>query len=133
MAIPKSKSIIPAHIDHVTEPLSAPSISVSSPEEAEPLRPPRGVQPHLWLLAIVAGEPVLQRVWQDAKDIRGCTIGRELIEREVYPDLDTRISVAKSIAPFFAPKLSSNTVGVDKSAGDQVAAILADLAAKLPK
>lgn len=60
-----------------------------------------GYLPHEFLLRIVRGEGVLQKVPGE---------GGKLKEVKVYPSLEVRVDVAKAIAPYFAPRLSSQQV-----------------------
>jgi len=72
-----------------------------------------GKLPHEWLLDIMRGEPVKQKVWDIQRDPQtGLEIGRKLKEDTVYPDIDTRVDAAKACAPFFAPKLATQQVSL---------------------
>ena len=91
-----------------------------------------GVLPHEWLLKVVRGESVKQRRWKVIYDARGKPIREELVEEEVYPDLQTRIDAAKAAAPYFAPKLAVHTLSPNAASPEKVAKLFESIAAKLP-
>lgn len=91
-----------------------------------------GVLPHEWLLKVVRGEPVAQRRWKVIYDSKGKPLREELVEEQVYPDLQTRIDAAKAAAPYFAPKLAVHTISPNTATPDQVAKLFESIAAKLP-
>ena len=70
-----------------------------------------GILPHEWMLKIVRGEPIKQRVMEVTVDEDGVET-REWVEHEVYPDFATRVDCAKAAAPFYAPKLAAQTVSL---------------------
>lgn len=90
-----------------------------------------GILPHEWLLRVSRGEGILHRRWVTKYDLRGNEKSRELVEEEVYADFPTRLDAAKAAAPYFAPKLASQTVNV-AGTPEAVAKALTDLAEKLP-
>lgn len=69
-----------------------------------------GMLPHEWLLLVVRGEPVEQTRWEVTRNRAGKELKRELITEMVYPSLDARIDAAKAVAPYFAPKLATQTM-----------------------
>ena len=98
-----------------------------------------GILPHEWLLNIVRGEPIEQRRWKIELDENGKEVGRELVTELIYPDLSMRQDSAKVAAPFYAPKLASQTVdmnatmGVHKLSDEEIDAKLSVLAQQLIK
>ena len=98
-----------------------------------------GILPHEWLLNIVRGEPIEQRRWKIELDENGKEVGRELVTELIYPDIPMRQDSAKAAAPFYAPKLASQTVdmnatmGVHKLSDEEIDAKLSVLAQQLIK
>lgn len=90
-----------------------------------------GLLPHEWLLKVSRGEPIEQKRWKDVLDADGKVIDRELIEEVLYPDFGTRMDAAKAAAPFYAPRLATQTVSV-QGGNEAVAAALTAIAGKLP-
>ena len=70
-----------------------------------------GLLPHEWLLKVARGEPILHKYYRTTVDRRGKE-AKELVEEEVYADFATRVDAAKAAAPYFAPKLSAQTVSI---------------------
>ena len=70
-----------------------------------------GLLPHEWLLKVARGEPILHKYYRTTVDRRGKET-KELVEEEVYADFATRVDAAKAAAPYFAPKLSAQTVSI---------------------
>ena len=66
-----------------------------------------GMLPHEWLLMIVQGKPVDQKLFSNST--------QEYTDTVFYPDFKTRLEAAKVVAPFFAPKLATMTM---KGKGD---------------
>lgn len=90
-----------------------------------------GLLPHEWLLKVSRGEPIEQKRWKDVLDADGNVIDRELVEEVLYPDFGTRMDAAKAAAPFYAPRLATQTVSV-QGGNEAVAAALTAIAGKLP-
>src|SRR5574343_552787 len=94
-----------------------------------------GLLPHEWLLKVSRGEDIEQKRWKIEYYKSGPKAGteksRELFTEVVYADFSTRIDAAKAAAPFYAPKLATQTVSVTNNT-DAVAATLKDIAEKLP-
>jgi len=72
-----------------------------------------GMLPHEFLLMIVRGEPIPQKRYVEVKDKSDKVIGHELIEELVYPDLVLRQDSAKAAAPYYAPRLATQTVNLN--------------------
>ena len=66
----------------------------------------QGLLPHEWLLKVMRGEAIEQRIWVDVLDKKQMVVGRELKTIQYYPPFAERLDAAKSAAPFYAPKLS---------------------------
>lgn len=69
-----------------------------------------GLLPHEWLLKVSRGEPIEQKRWRVVLDKLGNEKSRELVTEEYYADFSTRVDAAKAAAPFYAPKLATQTV-----------------------
>jgi hypothetical protein len=77
-----------------------------------------GLLPHEWLLKVCRGEPVLHKRWKVRYHAKtGEELSRELIEEEYYPDFPMRVDAAKAAAPYYMPKLATQTVKVDGNIG----------------
>ena len=77
-----------------------------------------GLLPHEWLLKVCRGEPVLHKRWKVKYHAKtGEELSRELIEEEYYPDFPMRMDAAKAAAPYYMPKLATQTVKVDGNIG----------------
>lgn len=90
-----------------------------------------GILPHEWLLNIVRGEPVKQERWQIKRDHSGREISRELVAELIYPEFSVRMDAAKAAAPFYAPRLATQTVSV-QGGNEAVAEALKLMATRLP-
>lgn len=90
-----------------------------------------GILPHEWLLKVVRGEPVEQRRWSIKYDEFDNEISRELITEMIYPTFDHRVDAAKAAAPFYAPRLATQTVSVN-GGSEIIAQTLKLMADKLP-
>lgn len=90
-----------------------------------------GLLPHEWLLKVSRGEPIEHKRWVVKYDKNGKEVGRELVTEEVYADFPTRIDASKAAAPFYAPKLATQTVSVTNNT-DAVADTLKEIAKVLP-
>lgn len=91
-----------------------------------------GMLPHEWLLAVSRGDPVKQMVKKVEYDAKGRVKKEEWVEQEVYADFPMRVDCAKAAAPFYAPKLATQTVNLQGNATDRVAEALEQLAERLP-
>ena len=89
-----------------------------------------GLLPHEWLLAVSRGEPIPHKRWEIKRDKNGKEISRTLVEEILYADFPTRVDAAKAAAPFYAPKLATQTISVNDSA--TVAEALKQIAEALP-
>lgn len=91
-----------------------------------------GLLPHEWLLSVARGDPIAHKRWDILLDENDKEISRELIEEVYYADFSTRVDAAKAAAPFYAPKLATQTVTVGGDAPEDLAVILKQIAGKLP-
>jgi hypothetical protein len=87
--------------------------------------------PHEWLLSVARGDPIEQKRWKVKFDKQGNELSRELITEMIQPDFALRTDAAKAAAPYYAPRLAVQTIGVTPNS-DAVAEALKDLAKKLP-
>lgn len=77
-----------------------------------------GLLPHEWLLKVARGEPVPHTKWKITYHAKtGVELKRELVHEEYYADFDRRIDAAKAAAPFYAPRLATQTVTVSGNVG----------------
>lgn len=91
-----------------------------------------GVLPHEWLLGIARGEPVEQKFWKIKYDKQtGEEVSRELLKELIYPEFPVRMDAAKAAAPFYAPRLATQTVSV-QGGNEAVAEALKMMAERLP-
>lgn len=90
-----------------------------------------GLLPHEWLLKVSRGEPIEQKRWKDVLDGEGNVVDREVVTEVVYADFGTRMDAAKAAAPFYAPRLATQTVSV-QGGNEAVAEALKIIAGKLP-
>lgn len=90
-----------------------------------------GLLPHEWLLKVSRGEPIEQKRWKDVLDEEGNVVDREVVTEVVYADFGTRMDAAKAAAPFYAPRLATQTVSV-QGGNEAVAEALKIIAGKLP-
>jgi hypothetical protein len=90
-----------------------------------------GLLPHEWLLKVSRGEGIEHKRWKIVYDKSGKEKGRELVTEELYADFPTRLDAAKAAAPFYAPKLATQTVSVTNTS-DAVADTLKEIAKVLP-
>ena len=90
-----------------------------------------GLLPHEWLLKVSRGEPIEQKRWNIIRDDAGQEISRELVTEIVYADFGTRMDAAKAAAPFYAPRLATQTVSV-QGGNEAVAEALKMMAERLP-
>ena len=89
-----------------------------------------GLLPHEWLLKVSRGEGIEHTRWNITKDEDGNEIALELIAEVVYADFPMRIDAAKHAAPFYAAKLTAQSITVTGT--DAVANTLKQIAEKLP-
>lgn len=77
-----------------------------------------GLLPHEWLLKVARGEPVPHTKWKITYHAKtGVELKRELVHEEYYADFGVRIDAAKAAAPFYAPRLATQTVTVHGNLG----------------
>jgi hypothetical protein len=91
-----------------------------------------GMLPHEWLLGVARGDSVEQKRWKIQYDKEtGEEISRELITETIYPEFPVRMDAAKAAAPFYAPRLATQTVSV-QGGNEAVAEALKMMAQRLP-
>lgn len=74
-----------------------------------------GLLPHEWLLKVARGEPIIHRHYEyvdGPKKKRGQEPEKILVEEETYASLELRVDAAKAAAPYYAPRLSTQTLTV---------------------
>lgn len=77
-----------------------------------------GLLPHEWLLKVARGEPVLHRRWKITYHQKtGVELSREVVEETFYADFPVRVEAAKAAAPYYAPRLATQTVTVQGNVG----------------
>lgn len=91
-----------------------------------------GLLPHEWLLSVARGEPIPHKRWDILLDENDIEISRTLVEEVFFADFNTRVDAAKAAAPFYAPKLATQTVTVGGDSPEELGAVLKILAEKLP-
>lgn len=95
-----------------------------------------GLLPHEILLKVARGESLtikkLRIVKYKGGDKRGEEKSRSWVTEEYYPTFSERIDCAKSAAPYFAPKLVSQTVTPDKKTSEVLTEIMKQVGEKLP-
>lgn len=92
---------------------SVQKITAKAREEAEQ----SGLLPHAWLLAVARGEPVPHKRWKITYDKSGNETRRQLVTEEFYADFPMRIDAAKAAAPYYSPRLATQTVTIDGNLG----------------
>lgn len=92
--------------------------------------------PHEILAKAANGEPFriknLVITYYAAGEKKGLEKSREWVEMDYYPNYNEQIDAAKAAAPYYAPKLSAQTIGTDDKTSDALAAVMKELALKLP-
>lgn len=105
-------------------------------QEARARAAETGDLPHEWLLKVSRGEPIIQRrliiEYHKAGPKKGEELSRSWIEEEIYPSFDTRVDAAKASAPFYAPRLATQTMQFGKETTENIVKALATLAEALP-
>lgn len=95
-----------------------------------------GVLPHEWLLSVSRGEAVthmrLKIEYHKSGPNKGEEKSREWVEEIIYADFPTRLDAAKAAAPYYAPKLATQTINVGAKNADAVVDALRTLADQLP-
>ncbi len=90
-----------------------------------------GLLPHEWLLKVSRGEGIVHKRWVVEYDAKGNEKSKKLVEEEFYADFPTRIDAAKAAAPYYAPRLATQTVSISGNS-DAVSEALKSIAEKLP-
>lgn len=95
-----------------------------------------GILPHEWLLKVSRGEAISQMRLKITYHLSGPKKGeekdREWIEETVFADFPTRIEAAKAAAPFYAPKLATQTIQAGPGVADSIVQAMKTLAENLP-
>jgi len=95
-----------------------------------------GKLPHEILLDAARGEcfKVKQLVitYYRSGPNRGDEKSREWIVQDYYPTYAERMDAAKSAAPYYAPRLASQTIDAGKNATESLSAVMKELSGKLP-
>ena len=90
-----------------------------------------GVLPHEWLLTIMRGHGVRQSHFVIKRDSDGNIVSREKVTELIYPTFEERIEAAKAAAPFYAPRLATQTVNM-KGGNEELAKAMLAIAERLP-
>ena len=95
-----------------------------------------GDLPHEWLAKVARGECIMQRklvvVYYKSGPKAGAEKERRWEEEEYYASFAERMDAAKASAPYFAPRLASQTVQPGGEAGQMLKDAFATLAERLP-
>ena len=95
-----------------------------------------GLMPHEILLKAARGECFKVRTCVIVKHKSGPNRGEEKerrwVETDYYPTYGEQIEAARSAAPYFAPRLVSQTVKTDENTADALTQVMKELAGKLP-
>jgi len=95
-----------------------------------------GLMPHEILLKAARGEAFTVRKLVIIKYKSGPNRGEEKERRweeeTYYPTFNEQIECARSAAPFFAPRLATQTVKTDENTADALTEVMKQLAGKLP-
>ena len=92
----------------------------------------RTILPHEWLLDIVRGSGVVQKKVRVEYDLMGDEKARHVVTELVFPTIEQRISIAKSIANYYAPKLVSTDASGNQRSISDVIKDFKQLAKELP-
>jgi hypothetical protein len=99
-----------------------------------------GLLPHEWLLKVARGEMILHKRWKIKYHAKtGEELSREIVEEQYYPEFQTRVDAAKAAAPYYAPRLATQTVtvqgnlGLSKLSDDELTAELQNLIKEMPE
>lgn len=94
------------------------------------------VMPHIILLKAANGESFLQRrltiIYYGRGPNKGQEKRREWIAEIYWPTVAEQIDAAKSAAPFFVPRLASQTIDTGKDTTKAFQQIMKELSGKLP-
>ncbi len=73
-----------------------------------------GLLPHEWLLRVARGEPIMHTYEKVVTSAQAKKTGKttEVVTEAVYASFDMRLDAAKAAAPYYAPKLSAQTVSL---------------------
>lgn len=96
----------------------------------------QGMLPHEFLLSIARGDCIKQRrlviTFIKSGPKAGQEKSREWVEEDYYPNFEERKDAAKAAAPYYSPRLASQTIDAGKETQEGVLNALATLAANLP-
>ena len=89
--------------------------------------------PHEWLFRLARGEGIKQKRLQTTFDpATGVELSRKWVEETYYASIDQRIDCAKAAAPYYAPRLATNTLQSPATDIDALRELFAGLASRLP-
>lgn len=92
--------------------------------------------PHEILLKAANGECFKQKKLEITYYKTGANKGheksRKWIEEDYWPTVPEQIDAAKAAAPYFAPRLATQTVKTDETTAEALTAVMKQLAGKLP-
>ena len=90
-----------------------------------------GVLPHEWLLTIMRGHGVRQSHYVIKRDSDATVMTREQFRELIRPTFEERMEAAKAAAPFYAPRLATQTVNM-KGGNEELAKAMLAIAERLP-
>jgi len=90
-----------------------------------------GALPHEILLSIARGEAMQIMRKVTSTDVKGQEF-EEWVEDIYFPSVSERIDAAKSAAPYYTPKLASQTVRNESEGLQRIASVFNDIAGNLP-
>lgn len=95
-----------------------------------------GLLPHEILLKAARGEKFVQKVKQVVMHKSGPQKGtvKEVrwVDEDYYPNFNEQVECARSAAPYYAPRLATQTVKTDEKTADALVGVMKKLADALP-
>ena len=92
--------------------------------------------PHEILLKAARGERFTIKVKQIVKYKSGPQKGemKEIrwVDEDYYPNFNEQVECARSAAPYYTPRLATQTVKTDEKTADALTGVMKELAVKLP-
>lgn len=92
--------------------------------------------PHEILLRAANGEPFKQRklhiTYYRTGERKGQIKSKEWVEEDYWPTVAEQIDAAKAAAPYYAPRLASQTTGADESTTKAFIDVMKQLGESLP-
>lgn len=92
--------------------------------------------PHEILLRAANGECFKQKklhiVYYKSGPNKGQEKSREWVIEDYWPSVTEQIDAAKAAAPYYVPRLASQTIGTDATTADALTEVMKQLASKLP-